>query len=148
MSGWSIQIPYRDRSDPLSTVADAARSLPADQDRAVARQLVLDGARDGLVTAGDLLDRLDAMSPEERRALLDQTRSEVGLPTASAIDASRRYDEQSRVLSIASASAPPLRLAVGPAGLIDLGAAEIEAERHAVARMWTGANAKTPGAQP
>jgi hypothetical protein len=171
---WSISIPFRSRSDSLPAVADAARALPEGDDRAVARQIVLGGMRSGVATAGDLLDELDAMSPTERRALLDQARSDVGLPTATAIERGRRHDEQSRVLALASHTAPPLRLVVGPAGWIDLNETEreaerqrIEAERRAVeleqrraqrlaqlpvldaeraasARAWTGDTHKTP----
>ena len=42
-SDWSIKLPYRDRDDPLPTVADACRVLESDEDRAVARSLVLSG---------------------------------------------------------------------------------------------------------
>jgi hypothetical protein len=107
MSDWRIEIPFRHREDPLSTVGELARHLPNDQDRVV-RQLVLGGAGAGLFTVGDLLDRLDAMSPAERRALLDQTRSEVG---ANRLGDRRvaQVDEQSRVLSISANAAAAAR---------------------------------------
>jgi hypothetical protein len=81
-----IRIPYRDRSDPLPAVADAARALEGD-DRAVARQIVLRGMTSGVATVGDLLDELDAMSPAERRALLDQARVGAGLPSTAEVSA-------------------------------------------------------------
>ena len=88
-SDWSIKLPYRDRDDPLPTVADACRVLESDEDRAVARSLVLSGVTSGLATVGDLLDRLAAMAPSERRAALDQARSRAGLPTTREVDARR-----------------------------------------------------------
>jgi hypothetical protein len=84
-----IRIPYHDRSDPLPAVADATRALPEGDDRAVARQIVLRGMTSGVATAGDLLDELDAMSPAERRALLDQVRVGAGLPSTAEVDAQR-----------------------------------------------------------
>jgi hypothetical protein len=82
-----IRIAYRDRSDPLSAVVDAARALPEGDDRAVARQIVLRGMTSGMATAGDLLDELDAMSPVERRVLLDQARVGAGLPSTAEVSA-------------------------------------------------------------
>ncbi len=38
---WSLQIPFRSRSAPLSDVADAAHVLATEEDRAVVRQLVI-----------------------------------------------------------------------------------------------------------
>ena len=80
---WSISIPFVSRSDSLPAVADAARALPEGDDRAVARQIVLRGMTSGMTTAGDLVDRLAAMSPAERRALLDQARVGAGLPSTA-----------------------------------------------------------------
>jgi hypothetical protein len=44
---WEIQIPYRQRSDALSDVVEAARELPAGEVRDVSRQLVLGVLIDG-----------------------------------------------------------------------------------------------------
>jgi hypothetical protein len=82
-----IRIPYRDRSDPLPAVVDATRDLQESDDRAVARQIVLRGMTSGVATAGDLLDELNAMSPAERRALLDQARVGAGLPSTAEVSA-------------------------------------------------------------
>jgi hypothetical protein len=41
---WQIRVPYFDRDDPLTSVADAARTLDDPEDRAECRQL-LDNAR-------------------------------------------------------------------------------------------------------
>jgi hypothetical protein len=58
MAKWSNQIPYRDRSDPLSAVGELANTLGSDEDCAVARQLVIHGVMAGLSTAGELIDRV------------------------------------------------------------------------------------------
>jgi hypothetical protein len=76
----AIHLPYVDRNDHLSTVADVARALSTDEDRAIARQLVLDGSASGLTTVGALLDHVAALDPAGRRDLLDRTRSRAGLP--------------------------------------------------------------------
>jgi hypothetical protein len=60
----TIRVPFRDRSDSLADVADAARALPAGEDRAVVRGLVLEAAESGMATAGDMLDALTGMTPE------------------------------------------------------------------------------------
>jgi hypothetical protein len=79
-----LRIPYVDRNDHLSTVADLARStLSTDEDRQVCRQLVLDGVANGVTTVGQLLDRVAALEPSGRRALLDRTRARAGLPPLS-----------------------------------------------------------------
>ena len=64
------------------TAAHDARDLP-EEDRQVARRIVLDWASDGAKTVGDALDRLEAMPAAERRELLDRTRAEIGLPTTA-----------------------------------------------------------------
>ena len=84
-----IRVPFRDRADSLADVADNARALPAGEDRAVVRGLVLNGATDGLATAGDLLDRIEAATPAERRVMLDGARTRAGLPSLAEIDAQR-----------------------------------------------------------
>ena len=122
-----IRIPFRDRNDHLSTVADSARTLSTDEDRAVARQLVLDGSASGLTTVGQLLDRLEAASPTERRTMLDDARAAAGLPTATALASKDRHREQDRLLSVAAADDVELRLTPGPAGWIDPDPVAVEA---------------------
>jgi hypothetical protein len=82
---WTISIPHRRRSDPLSTVGELARHLPPDE-RATAREIVTGGVGAGLATVGDLLDRLEAASAAERRVLLDRARSSAGLPSVAEAD--------------------------------------------------------------
>jgi hypothetical protein len=47
MSDDVLRVPFRDRSDSLADVADAAMGLPAGEDRAVVRGLVLEAAESG-----------------------------------------------------------------------------------------------------
>jgi hypothetical protein len=89
MSDWRIQIPYRSRSDPLPSVADAARELPTDE-RAVVRQLVLDEIVGGsATTVGELLDKLEKASPPVRRKMFDAARAGAGLPTTREVESRR-----------------------------------------------------------
>jgi len=123
-----IRIPHRDRSDPLSSVGELARHLSPDESATV-REIVTDAAGAGLTTVGALLNRLEAASPAERRALLDQARTRAGLPTATAIAKKASHEERSRQMFVAGADDPELRFALGPAGWIDVDAAKIEAAR-------------------
>lgn len=92
MSDWTIQIPFRSRSDSLSDVANA-RLLPGtDEDRETVLNLVLQARLDGLATAGDLLNRLDAMAPGQRRQLLDRARAEAGLESTGEADARKQRE--------------------------------------------------------
>ena len=51
---WTIKIPFRQRSDSLPAVADAARELPTGEVRDVSRQLALGALLDGTAaSAGD-----------------------------------------------------------------------------------------------
>jgi hypothetical protein len=84
-----IRIPYVDRNDHLSTVADAARTLSTDEDRAIARQLVLDGSASGLTTVGELLDVLEHASPSQRRRMLNDARTAAELPSTVQVDRQR-----------------------------------------------------------
>ena len=87
MSGDMIRVPFRSRDDSLADVADAARALPAGEDRAVVRGLVLQAAESGMATAGDMLDALTGMSPEARRRLLDRAREHADVPTTAEVKA-------------------------------------------------------------
>jgi hypothetical protein len=83
MSDNTIRVPYRSGDDTLADVADAARALPAGEDRAVVRGLVLQAAESGMAMAGDMLDALGRMSPEARRRLLDRAREHADVPTTA-----------------------------------------------------------------
>jgi hypothetical protein len=83
MSDDTIRVPFRGRSDSLADVADAARALPAGEDRAVVRGLVLEAAESGMASAGDMLDALERMAPDGRRRLLDRARERADVPTTT-----------------------------------------------------------------
>ncbi len=54
----------------------------------MAAQLLLDSVADpGIRTVGDLCNRIEAATPEERRAMLDATRRRAGLPTTGRVEA-------------------------------------------------------------
>jgi hypothetical protein len=93
---WPIHIPYRDRSAPLTDVVDAARGLSTD-DAAIARQIVLgEITRGSAATIGELLDKLEKATPQERRKVLDTVRSGAGLKTTEQIDFEVRHEQVQR----------------------------------------------------
>lgn len=123
MSEWRIQIPFRDRSDPLIDVVDASRELSTDEDRAVVRQLVLGEITGGsAATVGELLDKLEKAAPAERRQLLDAARVKAGLPDTGTVEARKRVRQASHLASIkAGSDHRPWRLAyTDTGGIVDL----------------------------
>jgi hypothetical protein len=85
-----IHLPHHgDITAPLLTALDAARSLPTDDARATARQVVLALAADGSSAVGDALAVLEHASPSERRAMLDDARAAAGLPSTAEVDRQR-----------------------------------------------------------
>jgi hypothetical protein len=128
---WSIQIPFRSRSDSLSSVAEAAHVLPADEARVV-RAIVLDEIVGGTATtAGELLDKLKQASPGERRELLDAARVNAGLPETETVEARRKVEAASSAALVKMGGNPgPLRLAIRPGGaIVDLDEQEADAAR-------------------
>ncbi len=107
---WRIDIPYRSRSDSLNDVVMAARALP-DEDCAVVRQLVLDEITGGqATTAGEMLDKLEAASPAERREMLDRARVKAGLPTTEQVDGRRKVEAASAAARAQGAAQSPWQL--------------------------------------
>ena len=92
MSDWTIQIPYRERGEPLD--ADAVLELPRGLDdpegRAVAERILFDASVSGVGTVGELLDQIQRASPDERRSMLDAARVAEGLETTADVDAESR----------------------------------------------------------
>jgi hypothetical protein len=82
-----IRVPFRDRSDSLAAIADAARALPAGEERAVVRGLVLEAAASGMSTAGQIIDALTGMTPDARRRLLDRSRERADVSTTAEVSA-------------------------------------------------------------
>jgi hypothetical protein len=114
---WSIHIPHRSPEDPLVDVAEAAHVLPTDEARVV-RQLVLGELVDGSAkSAGELLDKLEAASPEERRKMLDAAREAAGLERTEDIDFREQHAVVQRNACARAFGGPPPRLGTaGPAG--------------------------------
>ena len=73
MSGWSIRVPFRSPDDDLADVAILANGLP-DEDRRVTQHIALEARVAGDVTAEHLTARLDRMTPQQRRQVLDGER--------------------------------------------------------------------------
>jgi hypothetical protein len=72
-SGWGC--PAVGAADRAAGQADAARALSTDEERAVVRELVLDEIVGGsATTAGELLDKLEKATPEQRRPRLRRAR--------------------------------------------------------------------------
>jgi hypothetical protein len=129
---WQIQIPHRHRSDSLSEVAEAACELPTDEERAVVRRLVLGEIVGGsATTAGELLDKLEKTTPEQRRKMLDDARVKAGLPSASQVELRDRFERDQIAGAVKSANETrPLRLALSPSGaIVDLNDADDERAR-------------------
>jgi hypothetical protein len=120
-----LRIPHRDRSDPVSSVGELARHLESPDEAATVRALVTDAAGAGSTTVGDLLDRLGALDPRERRALVDRAQHAAGVPSKAAADSWAAHRERDRILS-AAADDVELRFAFGPAGWVDVDALELE----------------------
>ena len=132
---WQILVPFRSRSDSLIDTVEAARELPAGEDRAVARQLVIGALIDGsAASAGELIDRLEKASPAERRKVLDEARARAGLPTTGQIEFEQKFEAAQRSTRAAAFDQPPPRYALNESGLlVDLAEQEVEAAK-AIAR--------------
>jgi hypothetical protein len=94
---WSIKVPHRTREDTLIDVAASATSL-ADDDRRVTQHIVLEAQVAGDRSAGDLLDRLGAMSREARRQVLDDAREASGLPRSEDLDRRQAFVRMQQAL--------------------------------------------------
>lgn len=132
MSDWQIRIPYRSRSDSLTDVVEAARELPTDEDRDVVRQLVLGEIVGGsATTAGDLLDQLEAATPELRRRLLDDARVKSGLPSTGDVEFEARFKMIQHAARLkAGNDHRPMRLAYNETGgIVDLNERDDEIAR-------------------
>lgn len=94
MAEWEIAVPGADDQSPAEALASNADELVEDaEDRRVAAQLLLDSHDP---TIGDLRNRIETASPEERRALLDRTREAVGLPTSKVVEERQAFEFHNR----------------------------------------------------
>jgi hypothetical protein len=107
-----IRIPHRGRDEPLTSVASNCRHLPAPE-RDVARQIVFDGLAAGERTAAELLDRLAAIEPVDRRRLLDAARIEAGQATTDTLAARARQEAATKAGTQRARDDSPWRLCAG-----------------------------------
>lgn len=132
MTDWSLQIPFRSRSDPLTSVADAARELPTDEERAVVRQLVIDEIVGGsATTVGELLDKIEKAAPAACRKMLDDARVGAGLPTTGKVEFEARHKFVQHAARLkAGNDHRPMRLAYSESGaIVDLNERDDDAAR-------------------
>jgi hypothetical protein len=91
----AISVPYQDREQtPAEALAaNAERALADPEDRRVAARLLFRAASDpDIETMGDLIDRIEALDADQRRALFDQMREAAGLESATDVDARERFE--------------------------------------------------------
>jgi hypothetical protein len=99
MSSWDLQIPFRDRADPVIAIADAARALADDQEQAIARCLALElVTTTDIETVGEALDAVEAADAASRRALLDRARERAGLASTAKAEAIERFEAANRTV--------------------------------------------------
>jgi hypothetical protein len=108
---WQIDIPFRDRSAPLTEVAECARALPNDEERTIVRSLVLgEITRGSAQSVGDLIDKVEQASPAERREMLDQARVKAGLPTTAEVEGRQRFEAACATARAQGAAQSPWQL--------------------------------------
>lgn len=78
-----IAIPFRDRNQPILEAVDDLRLALDGEERNLAREILSDALlNEGDRTVGDLLGRLEAASPDERRACSIAPAISSGFPTS------------------------------------------------------------------
>jgi hypothetical protein len=109
--GWQFHVPYRSRDEtPREALTGNAVAAIADpEERRVAAQILLDSVADPNVrTVGDLLDRVEAATPDQRRAMLDGARRRAGLATTGRIEAMEAFEAASSRSSAGARSEYPI----------------------------------------
>jgi hypothetical protein len=104
-----LKVPFRDPNQVLTDpdVLRLPEELEDPEERRVADRLLVDAMADpDLATVGDLLDRIEQASPQERRRLADQARAEAGIKTFTAVEVEAAVERGRR-------AAPPRRDADG-----------------------------------
>jgi hypothetical protein len=104
---WQIQIPFRHPEQPLAAVGELANHLESDEDCAVARQLVISGVMAGMSTAGELIERVEALDNAERRRLLDAARGCAGLDSTHTVEARHRFEGAMASAALTAAAESP-----------------------------------------
>jgi hypothetical protein len=106
--------------------------LPASEERDTVRQLVLDEIVGGsAATVGELIDKLEKATPEQRRKMLDDARVGAGLPTTGKVEfeAQHKFVQHAARLR-AGNDHRPMRLAYTETGaIVDLNARDDDIAR-------------------
>jgi hypothetical protein len=95
-----LRIPYRDRSDSVVYAINDARAIEDPDERRVVRDVLKEAAVTGAATIGQLLDRLEGMTPNERRRVVDEARVRVGLRTIADEMALRDFNARSQAIAM------------------------------------------------
>ncbi len=100
MSPFEIPIPHRDRSQPLIDAIEDLRQAPLKpQERDLAREVLTDALLErGEREIGEVLDRLDRASPDQRRAVRDRARAQLGLVDSGTAEVRERVEAANRTL--------------------------------------------------
>jgi hypothetical protein len=102
-----LRIPHHgDPDEPVFDVIDSLRHTLDGDDRAVAREVLIEARMEGQATIGEVLDRIESMEPSDRRALVERARERAGLESLWALE---WEDDRRR----RQAAAPPQRDAAG-----------------------------------
>ncbi len=99
MGEWQIRIPHngRDQTPIEALTSNVEDAIPDPEERRIATHLLFDAACDpDIDTTGDLLDKVEGATPEERRAILDQARESAGLPSTAKVEGQRAVEFYSR----------------------------------------------------
>jgi hypothetical protein len=94
LARFEVQIPFRNRSQPLDAeaISDLPRALDDREARAVTREILFEAATTGIETVGGVLDRLEAASPADRRRLVNSAREVAGFQTLDRIEGDREFE--------------------------------------------------------
>ena len=93
MSRWKIRLPLRGRDQTIAeAIAENGNARLSEEDRSVALRLLLDAHARGIETTRELTEQLDAATPAQRRALLDQARQEAGLESTADIEGHEAFE--------------------------------------------------------
>ncbi len=79
MSEYELHIPHRGPDQPVLDAIDDTRLALEGDDRAVARGVLTERLLAGDETVGEVIEHLESVSSEERRAIADRAREDAGL---------------------------------------------------------------------
>jgi hypothetical protein len=78
-----LRLAYRSRGDSLADALEVTCELDGDDARLTRRVLLEAATTPGIDTVGDLIDRLDQATPEQRRRIADEACEAAGVQTFS-----------------------------------------------------------------